>query len=68
MLKPGTSVEAVLDHLSSSGLSRYEMPEFTLALDHIPLMSNGKIQKRDILQWIADGRVVPEAVRAQAAR
>jgi acyl-CoA synthetase len=67
MLKPDVAVAAVLDHLAASGLSRYEMPEFTLALDDIPLMSNGKIQKRDILQWIADGRVVPEAVRAPAS-
>ncbi|MGE3935161.1 MAG: class I adenylate-forming enzyme family protein [Rhodospirillaceae bacterium] len=66
MLKPGASVAGMLDHLGASGLSRYEMPEFTLVLDDIPLMSNGKIQKRDIQQWIADGRAVPQPVRAPA--
>jgi len=56
---------AVLDHLAAAGLSRYEMPEFTLELAEIPLMANGKIQKLDIVRWIADGTVVPVAVAAE---
>jgi acyl-CoA synthetase (AMP-forming)/AMP-acid ligase II len=55
--------EAVLDHLAAQGLSRYDMPEYALALDDIPLMSNGKIQKRDVLDRIRDGRLTPEPVR-----
>jgi acyl-CoA synthetase (AMP-forming)/AMP-acid ligase II len=55
--------EAVLDHLAAQGLSRYDMPEFALTLDDIPLMSNGKIQKKDIMGWIRDGSAVPEPIR-----
>jgi hypothetical protein len=44
------------------------MPEFGLELDHIPLMSNGKIQKSDILTWIAEGRVAPAPVSAGKAQ
>jgi acyl-CoA synthetase len=54
--------DTVLDHLAAAGLSRHEMPEFYLELADIPLMSNGKIQKLDILQRIADGRMAPVAV------
>lgn len=55
--------DKVLDHLAAAGLSKYEMPELYLELADIPLMSNGKIQKLDIMRWIADGRVEPAAVR-----
>lgn len=58
------SFDAVLEHLARQGLSRYDMPEYALVLDHIPLMSNGKIQKRDIVAWIGEGRITPMPVRA----
>ncbi len=57
-------VGEVLDHLSAAGLSRYDMPEYYLELAEIPLMSNGKIQKLDIVKWIRDGEVEPVAVQA----
>jgi acyl-CoA synthetase len=34
-------------------------------VDEIPLTASGKMRKRDVLDWIADGRVKPEAVRFQ---
>lgn len=52
-------IRAVLAHLSAAGLSRYELPEFWLALDAMPLMANGKINKADILAAIAGGRAEP---------
>jgi acyl-CoA synthetase len=55
-------VETLLDHLSAAGLSRYDMPEYFLPLPEIPLMSNGKIQKQDILKWINDGEATPLAI------
>jgi acyl-CoA synthetase (AMP-forming)/AMP-acid ligase II len=66
MFRPGKHItfEAVLEHLARQGLSRYDMPEYGLTLEHIPLMSNGKIQKRDILAWIGEGRVTPTPVSA----
>ena len=42
-----------------AGLSRYEMPEYLLRLNEVPLMSNGKIEKRSIAAAIADGRLQP---------
>ncbi len=55
---------AVFDHLAQQGLPRFEMPEYFLELDDIPLMSNGKIQKQDIVAWIGDGRVTPTPASA----
>lgn len=73
MYKPGAradsgadaGAERLLDHLADAGLSKYEMPEFFLALDDIPLMSNGKIQKLDIVNAIEAGRVTPIELRAE---
>ena len=60
----------MLAHLDAQGLSKYDMPEYFLDLDHIPLTPSGKIRKRDIVEAIAQGRAVPQPVRAagKAAR
>lgn len=65
MLRPGHSVapDDVLQHLDRSGLSRYDMPEYYLSLDDIPLTASGKILKRDIAVQIADGKVTPQPIR-----
>jgi acyl-CoA synthetase (AMP-forming)/AMP-acid ligase II len=65
VLRPGHSVtpEALLAHLDRSGLSRYDMPEYYLALDDIPLTASGKILKRDIAGQIIEGRIVPSPIR-----
>lgn len=67
MVRPGKSIEPqdILKHLDEVGLSKYDMPEFFMRVDEIPLTASGKIRKRDIVDWIADGRVTPEAVRFQ---
>jgi acyl-CoA synthetase len=59
----GLDRDALLAHLSASGLSRYEMPEFLLQLNSMPLMVNGKIQKADIMAWIRDGKATPVEIR-----
>lgn len=66
MFRANAAVPAdrLLEHLSAAGLSRYDMPEYYLELSEIPLMSNGKIQKRDIVKWIRDGDVAPVAIGA----
>jgi acyl-CoA synthetase (AMP-forming)/AMP-acid ligase II len=68
MVRPGRSLEAqeILKHLDAGGLSKYDMPEFFLCVDEIPLTASGKVRKRDVAEWIAKGRVSPEAVRFQA--
>jgi acyl-CoA synthetase len=64
MYRPGSDMvfDRLLGHLETAGLSRDELPELYLELADIPLMSNGKIEKRVVLKWIADGRVAPMAV------
>jgi len=65
MFRPGkaASPEDILAHLDNAGLSKYEMPEFFLQIDEIPLTASGKVRKRDIVDWIADGRARPTAIR-----
>jgi acyl-CoA synthetase len=53
---------AVLGHLAEAGLSKYEMPEFFLALADIPLMPNGKVQKAEIVRGVQDGTLKPSPV------
>lgn len=65
MLRTGATVtpDEILAHLDRSGLSRYDMPEYFLKLDEIPLTASGKILKRDIASQITDGAVVPAPIR-----
>jgi acyl-CoA synthetase len=70
MWRRGARVEPaeMLAHLDAMGLSKYDMPEYLLELDHIPLTPSGKMRKRDIVDWIAEGRAVPEPVRASTVK
>ncbi len=70
MWRAGARVEAaeMLAHLDAAGLSKYDMPEYFLDVDQIPLTPSGKIRKRDIVDWIAQGRVTPTAVRGPAGK
>jgi len=65
MFRPGMAVrpEEIIKHLDDIGLSKYDMPEFFLQVDEIPLTASGKVRKRDIVHWIADGRVKPTPIR-----
>ena len=65
MFRPGKAISAeeILRHLDEAGLSKYDMPEFFLQLDEIPLTASGKLRKRDIVGWIADGRARPTEIR-----
>jgi acyl-CoA synthetase len=53
------SGEEMLDHLDACGLSKFDMPEYFLALDHMPLTASGKVLKRDLVAAIGDGRLRP---------
>jgi acyl-CoA synthetase len=68
MLRAGVALapDELLAHLDAQGLSKYDMPEYVLALDRLPLTPSGKIRKRDIADWIAQGRVTPAPVRWRA--
>src|SRR5262249_46449054 len=65
--KPGMVVSgpAMLAHLDEAGLSKFDMPEYFLALDAIPLTATGKILKRELVEQARDGRLTPQAVRWQ---
>ena len=70
MFRAGQAIEPgeLLAHLDAAGLSKFDMPEYFLALDEIPLTPNGKMRKRDLVDWIAQGRVTPQPIRFEAKR
>lgn len=57
----------LLDHLAAEGLSRYDMPEFWLRLDEMPLMPNGKVQRMEVLRLVRSGEKTPEPVPPRRA-
>jgi acyl-CoA synthetase (AMP-forming)/AMP-acid ligase II len=61
------TAEELLAHLDEAGLSKYDMPEFYLQIDRMPLTSNGKILKRELNAQIERGEVAPRAVRWTAS-
>jgi acyl-CoA synthetase len=70
MLRAGAHVtpDELLAHLNASGLSRYDLPEYFLELDEIPLTASGKILKRDLITMIQEGRLKPNPIRWQPDR
>ena len=52
----------LLAHLAEVGLSRYDMPEWFIALDEFPLTASGKVLKRELIEWVKRGVVTPERV------
>ena len=57
----------LLRHLFTVGLPRFEMPEFLLPLDRMPLTASGKIVKRELIKGVAEGRLRPLPVRFPGA-
>ena len=57
------SGDALLDHLHAVGLSKYDMPEYFIAMDAFPLTASGKILKRELQEWAKSGRIAPQPVR-----
>ncbi|HEX3885331.1 MAG TPA: class I adenylate-forming enzyme family protein [Stellaceae bacterium] len=53
----------MLAHLHGEGLSRYDMPEYFIAMTAYPLTASGKILKRELVEWARSGRIAPEPVR-----
>jgi len=58
--------EELLQHLAREGLSKFDMPEFYAVVEEFPLTASGKILKRELVQWVASGRLQPEPVRYRA--
>jgi acyl-CoA synthetase len=55
--------EELLAHLHHAGLSRYDMPEYFIAMEAFPLTASGKILKRELVEWAKDGRIIPTPAR-----
>ncbi len=55
--------DALLDHLHAVGLSKYDMPEYFAALEAFPLTASGKVLKRELQEWVKQGRIAPQPVR-----
>jgi acyl-CoA synthetase (AMP-forming)/AMP-acid ligase II len=53
----------LLLHLDEQGLSRFDMPEYYLRLDKIPLTANGKVLKRELIDAIHRGDIKPVPIR-----
>ncbi|KVA52960.1 cyclohexanecarboxylate-CoA ligase [Burkholderia cepacia] len=58
--------DELLAHLAREGLSKFDMPEYFIALAEFPLTASGKILKRELVQWVRDGRIEPTPVRFRA--
>jgi acyl-CoA synthetase len=55
--------DGILEHLTAGGVSISDLPEFILCLKEMPLTASGKIVKRELVRWVAEGSVQPHAVR-----
>lgn len=66
--REGARIEAeeMLAHLFEAGLSKYDMPEFFIAMDAFPLTASGKVLKREMVEQVRDGRLSPHPVRFRA--
>jgi acyl-CoA synthetase (AMP-forming)/AMP-acid ligase II len=67
--RDGARVEAdeLLRHLDTAGLSKYDMPEYFIALEAFPLTASGKILKRELVEWAKNGKIEPSPVRFSGA-
>jgi acyl-CoA synthetase len=59
----GAEPDELLAHLHATGLSRYDMPEYFIAMTAYPLTASGKILKRELVEWARTGRIRPLPVR-----
>ncbi|MGC2203071.1 MAG: class I adenylate-forming enzyme family protein, partial [Stellaceae bacterium] len=55
--------QELLTHLHCAGLSRYDMPEYFIAMMDFPLTASGKILKRELVRWAKEGRIQPTPIR-----
>lgn len=63
--QPGFDLAAddVLLHLHEAGLSKYDMPEYFIRLTEFPMTASGKILKRNLIAWMQENNLEPQAVR-----
>ena len=57
------AAQDLIEHLGRQGLSKYDMPEYFLRLSEFPLTASGKILKRELVEMVKRGELLPEPVR-----
>lgn len=55
--------DEILNHLASEGLSKFDMPEWYVAVETFPLTASGKILKRDLIDMVQRSELTPAPVR-----
>lgn len=60
--------EEMLHYLAEAGLSKFDMPEWFIALESLPVTASGKIFKRGLIDMARSGDIAPVAVRYQARK
>jgi hypothetical protein len=55
--------EAILRYLDMVDLSKYDMPEYILPIEEMPLTASGKVIKRELARWVEEGRAQPLPAR-----
>lgn len=56
----------MLEHLATVGLSKFDMPEYFMAVDALPMTAGGKILKRTLAEKAKAGEIDAEPVRYRA--
>ena len=62
----GVAPDTLLAHLGREGLSKFDMPEYFVRLEEFPLTASGKILKRELIEMVKRGEIVPAGVRFEA--
>lgn len=55
--------DEMLEHLAQEGLSKFDMPEWYVAVPALPLTASGKILKRELTEMVKRGQLSPAPVR-----
>jgi acyl-CoA synthetase len=58
----------MLEHLAREGLSKFDMPEWYIAVGELPLTASGKILKRELTDMVRRGDLKPQAARFVAEK
>ena len=61
------TAEEMLRHLDDAGLSRFDMPEYFVCVERLPVTPNGKVLKRELVEAIRRGAITPSPVRFVAS-
>ncbi|MFG1347973.1 class I adenylate-forming enzyme family protein [Xanthobacter autotrophicus DSM 431] len=56
----------LLEHLAAEGLSKFDMPEYFMAVEALPMTAGGKILKRALVEQAKAGEIEAEPVRYRA--